>query len=163
MANGDQSIGYFRRKITTGSNEQVDGNLYVAEGNETRILKGFITITGTAAVADRNVCPIPRSWQMTKISCRETTAVVNAGTDVGTILVDTAAQGTAVASVVNAVTITVSTGTFTGATTNSIDISFNGVDIYGGTYLQLRHTQATGGSAAGVASVNVFGREKLLS
>ena len=159
----DVALGYFRKKITTGSTEEADGNLLVAEGNETRILKGQITTTGTAAVADRNVCPIPRSWQMTKVSCRETTAVVNAGTDAATLLVATAAQGTAVASAVAALTITVSTGTFTGATTNSIDISFNGVDIYGGTYLELKHTQGTGGSVAGVINVNVFGREKRLS
>lgn len=158
----DLSLGFFKRKVKTGTDIYED-NLCVSEGNESATFPGSaITITNSAATAQRQVCPVERTWQLTKVACRETTAVVNAGSDVGTILVSTAQQGTAAANLTDLVTITVSTGTFTGATVNSVDINFNAVNIMGGAYLVLRHTQATGGSAAGVIATSVFHREKAI-
>lgn len=154
--------GYFTKRIGSGQTGTQEG-LLVAKGNEIPLLnKAALDITGSAATHDQFVVPNTRTYKLTQMSIRETTAVVNNGSVTGVIKVGYIPVGTATIQDISGLTVYVTTavGGLTGATTQTTDFILSTPQtLPGGTVLVLRHVQATGGSAAGIMNVTVFGTE----
>lgn len=154
--------GYFSKRIGSGQTGTQEG-LLTAKGNEIRLLnKTALDITASAATSDSTVIPNGRTFKLTQMSIRETTAVVNNGSVTGVVKVGYIPVGTATIQDISGLTVYVTTaaGGLTGATTQTTDFVLSTPQVLpGGTVIVLRHVQATGGSAAGVMHVSVFGTE----
>jgi len=154
--------GTFSKRIGSGQTGTQEG-LLTAKGNEYRILRAnTLDITASAATADTFVVPNNRTFKLTQMSIRETTAVVNNGSVTGVVKVGYIPVGTATIQDISGLTVNVTTaaGGLSGATTQTTDFVLSTPQtLPGGTAVVLRHVQATGGSAAGVMHVSVFATE----